>query len=244
MRNEAHSLPEHSPDRERAPGDQHNGAREGDELAPELTELFGGDPHDPRVEALRAWMTSVREQAAADREEARKDRETAARDRKLAARDRQAAGTDELTGARRRGVGLEEFDREIDRARRTDTALVAVFVDVDNLKDVNDELGHRAGDQLLRNVVEGLKRHLRSYDLIIRLGGDEFLCGLPGVTLDQARTRFADLNVELRNASPQGSVSIGFSELRDHETKTEVIDRADHDLMAARTRRRFVRTHS
>ena len=203
------------------------------------------DPHDPRVEELRSWMTGVREMAAADREQARIDRERAARDRALAAHDREqaarerrAAGTDELTGARRRGVGLEELDREIDRARRTKTSLVAVFVDVDNLKSVNDELGHGAGDRLLCKVVSGLTRHLRSYDLVIRLGGDEFLCALPGVTVDQARTRFADLNAGLRSESPQGSVSVGFSELHDHETQPDLIDRADHDLMAARTGRR------
>ena len=114
-----------------------------------------------------------------------------------------------------------------------------MFVDVDNLKSVNDILGHAAGDRLLCNVVSGLKHQLRAYDLVIRLGGDEFLCVLPGVTVDQARARFADLNAELRSASPQGSVSIGVSfrlsqigvsELHDHETQPDLIDRADNDL--------------
>ena len=201
------------------------------------------------MEALRSWITAVREGAAADRARAQEDRERAARDREFAAiertraaRERRASGIDELTGARRRGVGLEELDREIDRARRDGTSLVAVFVDVDNLKSVNDTLGHGAGDRLLCNVVSGLKHQLRAYDLVIRLGGDEFLCALPGVTVDQARARFADLNAELRQASPQGSVSIGVSELHDHEAQPDLIDRADHDLLAARTSRRFARS--
>ena len=228
-------------------------ARERDELAAqrdrdaeardrEVFELFGGD------EALRSGITRVCEGAAADRARAREDREWAARDREFAAiertqaaRERRAAGIDELTGARRRGVGLEELDREIDRARRTGKSLVAVFVDVDNLKSVNDELGHAAGDRLLRNVVAGLKHQLRAYDLVIRLGGDEFLCVLPGVSVDQARARFADLNAELSSASPQGSVSIGVSELHDHETQPDLIDRADSDLLTARRSRRFAR---
>jgi diguanylate cyclase (GGDEF)-like protein len=225
-------------------------ARERDELAAQRDlEALARDSEPIElslgVEELRSGMVVARERGARDREEARKDRERAARDREFAAfdraqaaRERRAAGTDELTGARRRGVGLEELDREIDRARRTGTSLVAVFVDVDNLKSVNDELGHGAGDQLLCTVVKRLKQHLRSYDLVIRLGGDEFLCVLPGVTVEQARARFTDLNADLRNASPRGSISVGFSELHDHETQPDLIDRADHDLMAARTRRR------
>jgi diguanylate cyclase (GGDEF)-like protein len=239
-------------------------ARQRDELAAqrdrdaeardkELVGLLGGnvdrDVRGPYVETLRRRITVVCEGAAADRARAREDRENAASDREFAAieraqaaRERRASGIDELTGARRRGVGLEELDREIDRARRDSTSLVAVFVDVDNLKSVNDTLGHAAGDRLLCNVVNGLERQLRTYDLVIRLGGDEFLCVLPGVTLEQARARFADLNDELRRKSPPGSVSLGVSELHDHETQPDLIDRADHDLLAARKGRRFCRS--
>jgi diguanylate cyclase (GGDEF)-like protein len=176
--------------------------------------------------------------AALDREQAARDREQARRDREQAARDRELAGVDELTGARRRGVGLEELRREIERARRTNGRLVAAFVDVDDLKSVNDEQGHRAGDQLLRDVAGGLARSMRSYDLVVRVGGDEFLCALPDVTPTEARRRFDELVSELKDGPALRSVSFGLSELRDGDSLRDLIDRADHDLMADRSRQR------
>jgi diguanylate cyclase (GGDEF)-like protein len=180
-----------------------------------------------------------RQVAARDREEAARDREHAARDREQAARDREQAGIDELTGARRRGVGLEEVQREIDRVRRTDGRLTAAFVDVDDLKTVNDEQGHAAGDQVLRDVAAGLASRMRSYDLVIRLGGDEFLCVLPGVTQGETQRRFEGLAIELDEGPALRSMSFGVSQLRDGDSLGDLIDRADRDLMAARRRRRL-----
>jgi diguanylate cyclase (GGDEF)-like protein len=192
------------------------------------------DRYTGRVQDLHRRAAEGRKRAAHDRELAARDRAQAARDRERASHDREYAGTDELTGARRRGVGLEELQREIDRARRTDGKLVAAFVDVDDLKSVNDRHGHHAGDELLRNVADGLRRHMRSYDLLMRLGGDEFLCALPGVTLIEARRRLDSLRSELRDGPAIRSMSFGLSELRDGESPQELIDRADRELLAAR----------
>ena len=211
------------------------------------------DRHTLRVEELRSRAAMGRRRAAddreraardrqvaaRDREEAARDRERAAKDREQAARDREQAGIDELTGARRRGVGLEEVQREIDRARRTDGCLAAAFVDVDDLKSVNDEQGHPAGDQVLRDVTAALASRMRSYDLVVRLGGDEFLCVLPGVTRGETQRRFEELVFELEDGPALRSVSFGVSELREGDSLGNLIDRADRDLMAARARRRF-----
>lgn len=200
------------------------------------------DRHSVRAAQLRGRGASTRRRAAADRERAaqdraraRRDRELAARNREQAARERERAETDELTGVRRRGVGLDELEREIQRARRTGAGLIAAYVDVDGLKSINDMDGHSAGDQVLRDVAAGLTRQMRSYDLVGRLGGDEFLCALPGVTLIEARRRFDRLGAELRADPPIRSVTVGFSELRDGDSAQELIDRADRDLLAART---------
>lgn len=186
------------------------------------------------VQELRSSGAGSRKRAAADRQLAASDRELAALDREHAARERRQAGTDELTGARRRGVGLEELEREIDRAGRTHAGLAAVFVDVDDLKSVNDALGHRAGDELLCEVVDGLMRQMRSYDLVVRLGGDEFVCVLPDVSLEEARARFGNLNTELQ----KGSISVGFSELRNGDGSRDLIDQADRELLATRAEQR------
>lgn len=199
------------------------------------------DRHTLRVEELRAHAHasriragSDREQAARGREQAGRDRQQAAVDREQAAFDREESGTDELTGARRRGVGLEELGNEVKRSRREGNSLVAAYVDVDGLKAVNDEHGHAAGDELLKTVAGGLRRHMRPYDLLVRLGGDEFLCALPNVTPAEARQRFGGLRSELKD-SVDGSVSVGFSELDDGDSPEAFVARADSDLLARRS---------
>jgi len=210
----------------------------------EALELSGRDTlldrHTLSTQELRAHAaagrlraTTDRRRAAQHRKQAALEREQAARDREQAARDRQQAATDELTGARRRGVGLSELEHEIDRARRTHARLVAAYVDVDDLKSLNDREGHHAGDQRIRDVADALRDHMRSYDLLVRLGGDEFLCILPDITLPRARERFEQVSSEMSDGA---SFSFGLSELADGETPQELIDRADSDLLASRTR--------
>jgi diguanylate cyclase (GGDEF)-like protein len=200
------------------------------------------DRHTLRVDELRARARAARARAAWDRvraagarEQAARDREQAARDRAQAAYDRAHAGTDELTGARRRGVGLEELENEMARARREEQPLVAAYVDVDGLKTVNDEQGHAAGDALLSRVAGGLRHHMRPYDLLVRMGGDEFLCVLPVSTAEAGR-RFAALGADL-NGSAGRSISVGFSELQDGDSPDELVRRADEDLLAHRDSR-------
>jgi diguanylate cyclase (GGDEF)-like protein len=193
---------------------------------------------EARDHADGRFSTSERERAARDRTEAARDREQAARDRRKAARDRARAGLDPLTGALRRDRGLADLGREIDRARRSHGRLTLAFVDVDGLKAVNDAEGHAAGDRLLSDVATALRTGLRSYDLVVRYGGDEFLCALPGTDVESARRRFADVARSLTDVSPGASVSTGLAELEDGDTLDELIARADDALYAGRFSRR------
>lgn len=175
-----------------------------------------------------------RRRAAEDRRRAAHDRRRAGNDRREAGRDRHQAGLDSLTGALRRERGLVDLHREIDRARRSDGALTVAFIDVDGLKAINDTHGHPAGDRALRAVASALLHGLRSYDLVVRHGGDEFLCGLPGTDLAAAQHRLGAVAKSLAEQNPGTSVSIGLAELATPDTLAALIARADAALYAAR----------
>lgn len=99
--------------------------------------------------------------------------------RRLLERERTASRTDFLTGALNRRAFYEFAGREIDRVRRHMRPFTIAYLDVDNFKAVNDDLGHAAGDEALRHVVDIVSRNLRVIDSIARLGGDEFAILLP-----------------------------------------------------------------
>lgn len=151
----------------------------------------------------------------------------------------EAAAVDEMTGALRRAAGLAALIREVRRARRfDDSKLVIVFLDVDNLKAVNDSQGHAAGDAVLRQVVAALRKRLRAYDLVIRWGGDEFVCSLPGAGLEAAQRALQDVRTDL--AARTGSTfTAGFTELGADGDAESVVARADADLYERRRRERW-----
>jgi len=187
--------------------------------------------------ADRAKAAQTRAGAAEDREQAARDRERAARDREQAQTDREAllhqlaiAETDALTGARTRAAGLADLDHEIERARRTETPLVAAYVDVVGLKAVNDTHGHSAGDALLQRATRGIRDHLRPYDLIIRLGGDEFLCVMSSATIQEGRQRFATVQTTLATEPDPCRIKIGFAALAPEDSVADLIERADAEL--------------
>lgn len=142
---------------------------------------------------------------------------------------------DDLTGALRRGPGIAALTREIDRARRAGSSGIVVgFLDVDGLKQVNDEAGHAAGDDILRAVVRAVRDRVRSYDLVLRYGGDEFVCVLVGVTVDQAERTFSDIRTRIAVESGGHSVSLGLAEVEAGDTAETVIARADAALYRGR----------
>jgi two-component system cell cycle response regulator len=93
---------------------------------------------------------------------------------------------------------------------------------------------------LLRTTVRAIRAQLRSYDLIIRYGGDEFLCGLLDVTMTQAAERFSLMNADLA-ATHQASVTVGFAELEADDAFEDLIARADEAMYRERQQPRPTR---
>ena len=182
----------------------------------------------------RARAATDRAQAAKDRERAAQDRENAAGDREGARLALERAYLDDLTGTYRRDMGLVALQHEIDRARRDDERLVLGFVDVDGLKLMNDRVGHAAGDDLLGAVVHAMRSQMRSYEPIVRFGGDEFVCALAGVDIDAARERFEEIRSNLESSAPRGAISVGLAALRPNDSLDDLIARADTALTEGR----------
>ena len=149
---------------------------------------------------------------------------------------------DPLTGALGRAHGTMVLGREINRARHGNGKLVLAFVDVDGLKDVNDGGGHAAGDLLLRQVVAAIQKHLRSYDPVTRVGGDEFICALIDATAEDARSRFEEIQATLSRAQPGASLSFGLAELRPEDSLHELTARGRAAVDESKQRRRHTTT--
>ncbi len=104
------------------------------------------------------------------------DFETAVSDKK---RLETLAATDALTGCLNRRALSEGLEQELDRARRYSLAITILLADIDRFKLINDTRGHIAGDSVLRQVGELLRREARSVDLVARYGGEEFVIVMP-----------------------------------------------------------------
>src|SRR6266487_3521554 len=104
------------------------------------------------------------------------DFETAVSDKQ---RLEKLALTDALTGCMNRRALAEALAQELDRARRYNLALTILLADIDRFKSINDTRGHIAGDSVLRQVGELLRREVRSVDIVARYGGEEFVVVMP-----------------------------------------------------------------
>jgi len=152
---------------------------------------------------------------------------------------------DPLTTLPNRILVEQQLDLALARARRADRAVALMFVDLDDFKEVNDRLGHAAGDQLLAAVATRLQSALRDSDVLARHGGDEFLVllsdlendpapaaeAVAGKLLDSLREPFVIAGVELRTGA-----SIGVSVYPDDASDTEALLRhADAAMYEAKS---------
>ncbi len=152
---------------------------------------------------------------------------------------------DELTGLFNRRHALPRLATIAAEAAAQAQSYCVMVVDLDRFKAVNDRFGHAAGDLVLEDVARRLSDNVRDCDLLARIGGEEFLIGLPDTSLSEAQ----DIADRLRNAVhqqkfelPNGialsvtvSIGLAISESRSGEAAADVIERADRALMQAKS---------
>ncbi|MBI4934914.1 MAG: bifunctional diguanylate cyclase/phosphodiesterase [Actinobacteria bacterium] len=158
---------------------------------------------------------------------------------------------DQLTGLPGRAIYADRVDAALAAAGRLGTDVALVVIDIDRFKEVNDTLGHRNGDALLRIVAERLTAALRPGDTVARLGGDEFGVILPGVRSDSVEAILRRLQDYLAQEAELGGVvvsveaSMGYAMWPcDADHADSLVQRADLALYAAKTARAaIVRYH-
>lgn len=155
------------------------------------------------------------------------------------------ASHDDLTGLLNREEAYNRVTALMADDSRHGTTTFLAFVDVDNLKTINDDYGHPAGDELLRIVAERITQSLRDEDVVARIGGDELLLALPGLahTVDALNLVNRALSaINMPHTDRHGNqlrprVSIGLTELTPGEDIEVAVRRADNAMYAAKANR-------
>lgn len=139
------------------------------------------------------------------------------------------AALDALTGCYNRRFGSVRLREEFSRAERSDAPLGVMMFDIDYFKQVNDTYGHLVGDRVLAAVAGEARKNLRESDVLVRYGGEEFLCVLPGATVaiakevsERVRVSIEQLTVQDRNEIVRCTVSAGYTSYPEVRTENEV----------------------
>jgi diguanylate cyclase (GGDEF)-like protein len=145
--------------------------------------------------------------------------------------ERHFSREDALTGVANVRSFYEKMENEIFRSRRYKRPLTLAYIDLDDFKQINDQNGHSAGDEVLQKVARTIDTNIRVIDTIGRLGGDEFALLLPEITAKQAQVTIKRLGICLREVMDAVTCSIGvITILHNPPAAQEIIKMAD-DLM-------------
>ena len=152
---------------------------------------------------------------------------------------------DSLTGLLKHTMIKEQLAQELSRARREQTPLSFVMIDIDNFKSVNDNYGHMMGDRVIKSMARMLKQRLRKSDRIGRYGGEEFAIVLPncdlelaGKIIDKIRTDFSELCHQHEGNKFAVTFSAGISSFPAYESADEINRAADDALYQAKNQGR------
>lgn len=150
------------------------------------------------------------------------------------------ASSDALTGLANRRVFDERIKGMMDSAKRYNRPLTMISMDLDYFKEINDNLGHKKGDEVLKAVADVLAAQVRSTDLLVRMGGDEFLLVLDDTDRSNAQilaerlvNRVDELEVWANEQTKLG-ISIGLAQMDKCETLSTWMERTDDILYHAK----------
>jgi diguanylate cyclase (GGDEF)-like protein/PAS domain S-box-containing protein len=152
------------------------------------------------------------------------------------------ATTDPLTELLNRRSFTELGEKEVSRAKRYSSRLVAMMIDIDHFKKVNDTYGHAVGDEVLKKVTEIFRQAHRNIDILGRLGGEEFGLILPETEIDEATNLAERLREMIERASVfaksqevRFTISLGVAALRPEDNSLDdLMKRADEALYKAK----------
>ena len=152
-----------------------------------------------------------------------------------------ASRRDALTGAFNRRSMDQRLKEELARFVRDGTYFCVLMVDLDRFKEVNDRVGHQAGDLALVNVSQALQRILRSQDAVFRFGGEEFMAIVTGAKVSEARIvaerlrrAIEALRTDVGGGHMSLTISIGFTQVSPGDDLGSLIARADAALYRAK----------
>jgi diguanylate cyclase (GGDEF)-like protein len=153
------------------------------------------------------------------------------------AEQREGAGLDHLTGLLNRSSLQLRFDELVQQASLFGEPVSVIALDLDHFKAINDQHGHVRGDAVLREVAYTLRRQLRSFELVYRVGGEELLVLLPGTALLDAARVAERLRRAIATVRPGGldvTASFGVAQADEHATLARTFEAADAALYAAK----------
>ena len=148
---------------------------------------------------------------------------------------------DGLTGLLNHTNTKQQLEIEIDRARRANTPLAFVMVDIDRFKAVNDTYGHAAGDAVIKSVARLMKERLRATDIVGRMGGEEFAAVLADTDalvaariFDELRRAFARIRHNAEGREFSVTISCGIAQFPGYDEASRLSNAADKALYAAK----------
>lgn len=153
------------------------------------------------------------------------------------------ANTDPLTGAGSRRLGEELLSALFERFQKGEPSPLVLLFDIDSFKKINDTYGHSVGDKVIRSVAAAIRMNIRSEDILLRWGGDEFIGIFRGLSNENSipfaqklLQIVANLVIETDTETIRPTISIGISYFREEDRSyTDVINRADQAMYQSKS---------